>query len=141
VNRIKRLISGKDLSTCPRTLSDMAVMDDDPEGKLYRYSHFRNIMERRSLRCVPPLINFIEDLKMVNEKLNAPNPLGRGKSTSLEIVNFIKEYYVRYIGNASAYPDGGFYIAVQLTLESLGLPYKNPSRLIREVLKKPASAK
>lgn len=85
-----------------------------------------------ALNSVGPLEKFIKTLEKYH--LAEKKKIGRVIADSDHFIKNIRDIYEENIGKPSTYEDGPFFSLVQTVLEILGLPFKDPSRLIRNVL-------
>jgi hypothetical protein len=81
-----------------------------------------------------PLKKFIEVIEKYHKAEGKKT--GRKKANNDHFIEKVKDIYIEYIGVPTAYEDGPFFELVQAVLEALGLPCKDPSRVIKEALGK-----
>lgn len=60
---------------------------------------------------------------------------GRPSADSDHFIRKIRDIYIEHIGKPTAYEKGAFFTIVQLSLEYIGLPFKDPSKAIKAALK------
>jgi hypothetical protein len=87
-----------------------------------------------SWAAVGPLEKFIKVLEKYHKSENKKN--GRKKADSDHFIEKIRDIYIEHIGTPTTYEGGHFFEVVRVVLNLLGLPKEDPSRGIREALKK-----
>ena len=134
--RLKRISTGTDIVAYPSTIEKLAFMGDifDEEGNTKPEPFINQWLRRSATKALPPLKDFTGFLETANEVCNPPSSKGRARADSTGLIKIIAMFYNRYIGQPKSSPDGGFYSAVQLTLEYLNLPCSAPRRAIENAL-------
>ncbi len=83
---------------------------------------------------VGPLEKFI---KILEEYHKAENKIiGRKKADGDNFIKKIRDIYIEHIGKPTTYETGAFFTIVKMILEALDLPSTDPSRAIKEALKR-----
>jgi hypothetical protein len=86
-------------------------------------------------KAVAPLKEFVETVELLNELLYQKHSEGRPNADADGLIKIAAMFYGRYIEKPTGYEYGGFFASVQYLRECLNLPSRDPSRIIKKVLK------
>jgi len=103
------------------------------EGKSDDVSDFYIRLWDSAWGAIGPLDKFIKVIEEYHR--SAVNKIGRKNADSDHFIRRIKSLYVKYIGKPKSYESGAFFSVVQVILETVGLPFADPSRAIKAALK------
>jgi hypothetical protein len=114
-----------------------AIGDDDPrfDGRVsdpVTYVKMKVGIIARDIEA--PLQELIKTLEQFqNNEKKVP---GRDRVDADHLVKLVADAYTQYIGKPSTYPEGPFFKIVEQLLAILGIPLEDPTRAIRQALKK-----
>lgn len=134
---VKRLESGNFLLSYIRSITDLH-QERDIISKDSHYMSKRDAANHDGLQLSWKVWGPLNDLiKTIDNQLKEEKRTrGRPESYSKGFIKAISEIYIKYFQEKpSTYDDGTFAKIVSIALESVGLPAKDPSRLIKQILK------
>ncbi len=83
-----------------------------------------------------PLAKLLTIIQSAKKALNAEKPSqGRPEADSQGLVTEMAKIFAKHIDKPTTYENGAFVEVVQIILEALNLPTKDPSRAIRKAIK------